>query len=212
MLDHNCHLSFLSTNLSTNLLGAFMNTDEKTNQPSILETTLKAATKDKQLIQPDGRPLGRLTEGVIIKSLPTHADARGSVTELFDPRWGLYPDPLVFAYTFTLRPGFVKGWNLHKLHQDRYCVLQGEMELVLYDPRPDSSTYGEICRIAMSESDRRIVNVPKYVWHADYNIGTKDVVVVNFPTTMYDHQNPDKYRLPIDTPLIPYTFPDAKGW
>ena len=32
------------------------------------------------------------------------------------------------------------------------------------------------------------------------------------PTRPYDHANPDKYRLPIDTPLIPYSFGDAKGW
>jgi dTDP-4-dehydrorhamnose 3,5-epimerase len=105
----------------------------------------------------------------------------------------------------------VKGWNLHKEHEDRYFLLHGELELVLFDPRPESSTYGEVCRLVLSEHSRRLVNVPKNVWHADYNIGTKDALVVNFPTTPYDHANPDKYRLPIDTPLIPYGFPLARG-
>ena len=31
--------------------------------------------------------------------------------------------------------------------------------------------------------------------------------VVNFPTRPYLHEKPDKYRLPIDTPLIPFKFP-----
>jgi dTDP-4-dehydrorhamnose 3,5-epimerase len=132
--------------------------------------------------------------------------------ELYDPRWDWHPDPLVFAYCFTLRPGYVKGWNLHKLHEDRYVILQGEMELVLYDVRPDSSTCGKISRIVLSEHNRRLVNIPRFIWHADHNIGTRDAVVVNFPTTAYDHANPDKYRLPIDTPLIPYKFPGARGW
>ena len=105
----------------------------------------------------------------------------------------------------------VKGWNLHQKHEDRYFILQGEMELVLFDPRPDSATSGEVCRIVLSEFNRRIVNVPKWVWHADHNIGSKDVVVVNFPTVAYNHDNPDKYRLPIDTDLIPYRFPTARG-
>jgi dTDP-4-dehydrorhamnose 3,5-epimerase len=28
----------------------------------------------------------------------------------------------------------------------------------------------------------------------------------------YDHANPDKYRLPLDTDLIPYKFENSRGW
>jgi dTDP-4-dehydrorhamnose 3,5-epimerase len=177
------------------------------DEPSLLESLLKEAVRDKATVTPEGVSLRRLTSGVTIRKLPTHIDQRGSVTELFDPRWGFHPDPLVFAYTFTIRPNVVKGWNLHRKHEDRYAILQGEMELVLFDPRPESPTYREVCRIVLSEKDRCIVNVPIDVWHADYNIGNKDVVVINFPTIQYDYNSPDKYRLPIDTPLIPYQFP-----
>ena len=44
------------------------------------------------------------------------------------------------------------------------------------------------------------------------NIGASDVVVIDFPTAPYNHEDPDKYRLPIDTPLIPYSFTAARGW
>jgi dTDP-4-dehydrorhamnose 3,5-epimerase len=178
---------------------------------SLLEETLAAARRDDQMATPDGQPVRRLTQGVRIRQLPTHIDRRGSVCELFDPRWSWHPDPLVFAYFFTIRPGVVKGWNLHREHEDRYALLQGEMELVLYDPRSDSSTAGEVCRIVLSAHQRCLINVPRNVWHADHNIGTTDVVVVNFPTTPYDHANPDKYRLPLDTELIPYSFGNAVG-
>jgi len=178
---------------------------------SLLDQTLAAAARDSQTVTADGRTVGRVTEGVVIRDLPTHTDERGTLLELFDTRWPSHPDPLVFSYCFTIRPGIVKGWNLHKHHEDRYVLLQGELEIVLFDPRPESSTYGEVCRIVLSEHARRLVNIPKYVWHADYNIGTRDALVVNFPTAPYDHANPDKYRLPIDTPLIPYSFPRARG-
>lgn len=180
---------------------------------STLEETLAAAVQDVATVTPEGAPLRRLTHGVTVRRLATHADVRGTVTELFDPRWSFHPDPLVFAYSFTIRPGIVKGWNLHRRHQDRYAILQGEMALVLYDPRPDSPTAGEVCRIVLSEHERCLVNVPENVWHADHNIGTRDVVVVNFPTMQYDHAAPDKWRLPIDSPLIPYRFPPGtQGW
>lgn len=174
---------------------------------SILDETLAAAVQDVATVTPDGAPLRRLIHGVSIRRLPTHTDARGTVTELYDPRWNFHPDPLVFSYAFTIRPGVVKGWNLHRRHEDRYALLQGEMALVLYDPRPDSPTCGEVCRIVLSEHERCLVNVPVDVWHADHNIGTRDALVVNYPTIQYDHAAPDKWRLPVDSPLIPYRFP-----
>lgn len=178
---------------------------------SLLDETLAAARRDRQMATPSGTLVRRLTAGVQMRRLPTQVDARGSVCELFDVRWAWHPDPLVFAYCFTIRPGVVKGWNLHREHEDRYALIQGEMNVVLFDPRPESPTCGEVCVLTLSERDRCLVNIPKNVWHADHNIGTSDVLVVNFPTTPYDHSNPDKYRLPLDTPLIEYSFGDAIG-
>jgi len=180
--------------------------------PSILERTLAAAKRDVQTVTPDSRPLLRLTEGVKIRPTQTLSDARGSVFEILDDRWGFDSAPIRSLHCFTVRPGFAKGWALHQTHEDRYFILSGEMELVLFDPRPQSSTYGEVCKILMSEHHRCLVNVPAQVWHAEHNIGTTDVVVIDMPTVPYDHVNPDKYRLPIDTPLIPHSFGPVRGW
>lgn len=182
-------------------------TSKRTSSSSLLDTMLSAALSDKATVTPEGTSLRRLTHGVTIHKLITHTDERGTLTELFDPRWEFHSDPLVFAYTFTVRPNVVKGWSLHRRHEDRYAILQGEMELILFDPREESPTYGEVCCIVLSERDRCLVNVPINVWHADYNFGQRDVVIVNFPTIQYDHAGPDKWRLPIDTPMIPHKFP-----
>jgi dTDP-4-dehydrorhamnose 3,5-epimerase len=179
---------------------------------TLLDRTLKHAVKDRQTVTPGGENVPGPVDGSSYRRVPTHCDDRGSVVEMYDLRWNYHPDPMVFAYCFTIKPGYVKGWNLHKLHEDRYFLLQGEMELVLYDVRPGSSTLGQVSRVTLSETDRRLINVPKYVWHADHNVGTRDVVVVNFPTAPYNHTDPDKYRLPIDTSLIPWSFPGARGW
>jgi dTDP-4-dehydrorhamnose 3,5-epimerase len=97
----------------------------------------------------------------------------------------------------------IKGWGIHKEHEDRYFVLLGEMEVIFYDGRPDSPTNGEVSSAVLSEYRRRLVDIPTHIWHANRNMGTKDVVVVNFPTKPYDHASPDKYRLPLDTVEIP---------
>lgn len=40
-----------------------------------------------------------------------------------------------------------------------------------------------------------------------------ELIIVGDADTAYSHNSPDKYRLPIDTPLIPYKFPpQARGW
>jgi len=170
------------------------------------------SVRDKASVNADGTPLARLPHGVTFRESPLHIDERGSVRELFDPRWQWHDEPLVFVYCFTLRPGYVKGWGLHKIHEDRYFVLRGEMEVVMYDERPDSPTRGEVSSVVLSEFNGRLMNIPAGVWHANRNLGLADVVVINFPTIQYDHANPDKYRLPIDTDRIPYKFSSGRGF
>lgn len=168
--------------------------------------------KDVPTVTSEGMDLTKLPDGVTFKQIPTHIDERGSVFELYDIRWNWHPEPLVFSYAYTVRPQVVKGWALHKKHEDRYFVLMGELIVVLYDARPESSTYKQVSKIVLSEFNRRIMNIPRNVWHAVHNIGLKDALAVNFPTIPYDHNDPDKYRLPVDTDQIPYRFENARGW
>ncbi|PJF41016.1 MAG: dTDP-4-dehydrorhamnose 3,5-epimerase [Chloroflexi bacterium] len=178
------------------------------NHHSISEHSIR----DSATVTSSGESLARLPDGVTFYEVPTHVDDRGYVVEMFDERWGWHKDPLVFSYVFTIRPGMVKGWGMHKKHEDRYFILQGEVEVVLYDVRPDSPTHGLVSKVVLSEYNRRLMNIPTYIWHANHNIGSKDVWVVNFPTQPYNHADPDKYRLPLDTDLIPYKFENVRGW
>lgn len=168
--------------------------------------------RDGQTVAADGTDLRRLPEGVRVRECVTHVDDRGTVCEIFDPRWNWHPDPVVFVYTFTIRPGKIKGWGLHRKHEDRYFIVAGDMELVLYDERDDSPTRGLVSKLYMSGQRRTLVNIPPGVWHANRNVGSGDVVVVNLPTIPYQHENPDKYRLPLDNDRIPYSFDGSHGW
>ncbi len=169
--------------------------------------------RDTQTVSPHGERLEQLPDGVQVRDLITHPDERGTVCELFDLRWGVQPDPVVFAYTFTIRPSMAKGWGIHRDHHDRYAFMSGELELVLYDEREQSSTAGMTATLILSELRRRLVTIPPGVWHAERNIGQTDVTVINFPTIPYDHSNPDKFRLPLDTDRLPVAKTrDWVGW
>ena len=116
--------------------------------------------RDTQFVTAAGERIERLPVGTIVRDLTTHTDARGTVCELYDPRWGVHLDPLVFAYVFTIRPGAAKGWGVHRAHDDRYAFLAGELELVLYDERPDVATSGLEARLVLSELRRQLVTIP----------------------------------------------------
>jgi dTDP-4-dehydrorhamnose 3,5-epimerase len=169
--------------------------------------------RDVQTVAPTGERTHALPVGVVVRDLTTHVDERGTVCELYDPRWGVHPDPLVFAYVCTIRPGAAKGWAIHREHDDRYAFLTGELEVALYDERPDVETSGLEARVVLSTVRRQLLTIPAGVWHAERNLGQADAVFVNLPTIQYDHANPDKYRLPLDTDELPVKLgPQWLGW
>ena len=178
----------------------------------ISEILSNASIRDGMTVTPEGKTCAKLVHGVKMRDLVLHTDARGVVCEMYDPRWGFHEAPMVFSYFYTVRPGWVKGWAMHKTHDDRYCLITGEMKVVLYDSREDSPTFGLIQEIFLTEHRRQLLRIPFGVWHADQNIGLKEVLVVNFPTIQYDHSSPDKYRLPVGTNLIPYQFGHVQGF
>lgn len=47
---------------------------------------------------------------------------------------------------------------------------------------------------------------PPGVYHGVRNVGKDDAWFVNMPSTPYRHEDPDKYRLPLDSPDIPFRF------
>lgn len=64
--------------------------------------------------------------------------------------------------------------------------------------------------VTMSEFERCLITIPSGIWHANRNIGETELIVMNFPTTAYDHTSPDKFELPLDTKEIPVEL--GSGW
>lgn len=88
---------------------------------------------------------------------------------------------------------------------------RGVIRVALFDDRPASPTYRVLNVFVMSERNRGLVIVPKGVFHALKNIGTEDAYFINLPTKLYNHADPDKYRLPVKNEMIPFAFEDASA-
>src|SRR5450631_2977160 len=115
--------------------------------PKKARVVITDAVQDRQTVTPVGASISRLIEGVVIQSSTTHEDDRGTLCEIMSPHRPPHPAPLVYVYQFTIRPGKIKGWHIHHLHDDRIFISQGHVRVVLYDNRPDSPTYGFVNEI-----------------------------------------------------------------
>jgi dTDP-4-dehydrorhamnose 3,5-epimerase len=168
--------------------------------------------QDQETVTAEGVAVQRLIEGVQVRPAVTHADERGTLTEIINPAWFMGTYPVVYGYQFTILPGRIKGWAVHYQTDEVYFANLGRVKVVLYDDRPASPTYQLLNSFTFTEFNRSFIAIPRGVYHANQNIGTVEALLMNFPSQPYDYQNPDKYRLPLDTDYIPYRFENATGW
>ncbi len=165
---------------------------------------VEQARKDLASVTSDGEPLQEPIVGVEVRRATTHADERGTLCEIFDLRWGFTDDPLVYAYHVTIRPGQVRGWVVHREQNDRLFAYAGVLRIVLYDARTESASFSRLNIFHLGDHDRALVSIPAGVYHAIQNVGDREAAFVNLPSEPYQHDDPDKYRLPLDNDVIPY--------
>jgi dTDP-4-dehydrorhamnose 3,5-epimerase len=158
--------------------------------------------------QPDSpSPLGEI-DGVMVEKVTEHVDHRGRVFEFFSGQTGVFEEPLVFGHCYTILPRTMKGWGAHLHKDDRYCLIAGEVQVVLFDSRKSSSTYGIVQEIKLSQDGNRKLKIPAGVWHLALNLTDQEVFVIDMPTQPYNYSEPDKIWLSWNTEKIPYTVPE----
>jgi dTDP-4-dehydrorhamnose 3,5-epimerase len=170
-----------------------------------IDKTIEESIKDIKTTFKDGSRLESVISGVIKNRAVVHSDHRGRLFEVYSGQdEKMWVDPVVYCYMFSIRVNQIKGWGLHLLKDDRYTLIKGESLTVLYDAREDSETYGAIQKVILSEQGDRQLLIPKGVWHINVNISESETLLINHPTTVYDHDAPDRYLLPSDTDKIPF--------
>ena len=168
--------------------------------------------KDKQTVTSDWQSVRPQITGVVIKRLPPIEDERGEICEVYRPSWGIHEAPLVYVYQITIRPGKVKVWGVHQKKDDRIFLSRGVLRLALFDNRSESPTFKLLNVFTISERNRALIVIPLGVYHAIQNIGKTEAVFISMPTEAYNHEDPDKYRLPLKNDLIPFSFESELGW
>lgn len=125
-------------------------------------------------------------DGVVIRKLIRHADDRGWLVEVFRQDELNQADHPTMSYVSMTTPGTTRGPHEHVDQTDYFCFMGfSDFRLYLWDNRPDSSTYGQHCRIDIDTSQWVVVMVPPGVVHAYRNTGKGEGLVLNAPNRLY---------------------------
>jgi dTDP-4-dehydrorhamnose 3,5-epimerase len=123
--------------------------------------------------------------GVVIQPLRQFPDERGKVMHMLrasDAHFRGFGE----IYFSVVYPGVVKGWHLHKRMVLNYAVPQGRIKFVLYDPREDSATRGQLQEMFLGPDQYHLVQVPAGVWNGFKGIGVAPALVANCATLEHD--------------------------
>ena len=168
------------------------------------------AARDAQSVTPEWNPHEqRLIEGVVVRQAKNVVASNGVVTELYRRDWNTDESDVGQVFQRTLVPGGLSAWHAHEVTTDRLFVVGGLIRLALYDARPDSETRGEVNVFNLAWCRPALVIVPPKVWHGVANAGSVDATVINIVDHAYSYSEPDHWRLPPGTDLIPYRIEAA---
>lgn len=172
---------------------------------------LPGARKDQQIVTSDWQKVHPGIEGVVAREVLHVPRDHGVITEMYRPEWDPTGLPVAQIYQSRLFPGAIGAWSCHTRAVDRLFVNQGLLKLVLFDARDNSPTKGLVTELHVGDLRPTFLVIPTGVWHGLQNIGSSDALLLNFPTRAYDYVDPDHWRLPYDSPEIPYSWRPTEG-
>lgn len=172
---------------------------------------LPSARKDSQQVTEEWQKLQTAIDGVVVHEVRHVPRDHGVITEVFRPHWDPTGLPVVHIYQSRLFPAAIGAWSCHAKTIDRLFINQGHVKIVLFDGRDDSPTRGRIMELHAGDARPAFVVIPVGVWHGIQNLGASDALMLNCPSNAYDYEDPDHYRLPYDSPEIPYTWHPGGG-
>lgn len=170
---------------------------------------IDGAVKDGQSITADWVPLLDPIAGVRIREVKNVPRNNGILTEVFRRDWNLDDGLVDQVFQSVLGPGAVSAWHAHQHTTDRLFVTHGHLRIVLFDDREDSVSRRRINEFRFGSQRPALVRVPPGVWHGVQNIGAESVSLLNLVDRAYQYEDPDHWRLPPDSPKIPYSFRTA---
>jgi dTDP-4-dehydrorhamnose 3,5-epimerase len=107
-----------------------------------------------------------MIDGVSIKKLVRHPDERGYFEEIIRNTDEFFSEGFGQLSHTLMMQGVVKGWHVHTTQIDWWFCTTGKIKAVLYDTRPNSSTYKELNEFLLGDApDNIVLKIPAGVAH-----------------------------------------------
>lgn len=90
------------------------------------------------------------------------------------------------AYFSTIHSGDTKMWKKHLSMTLNFVVPVGEIRIVIYDDRQDSSTQGNFFDIILGQKNYQRITIPPCVWVAFSGIGSDLNLLLNIADIEHD--------------------------
>lgn len=117
-------------------------------------------------------------EGVQITPLKIFSDDRGSVMHMLRNDSKIF-DKFGEIYFSTIFKDKIKAWHLHKEATLNYACVYGEVQLVLFDERKGSSTFGEYQELLLSLKNYSLITIPPNIWNGFKGLSDKFSIIAN---------------------------------
>lgn len=160
------------------------------------ETPQAVGTRDRQSVVRGGRRAAApRIAGLEIVELGNVLTRSGWMMELFRMDWkniGTTPRQINWV---QLNPSGTTDWHRHTQQTDHLIGVGGVIKLALWDGRSGSPTHNESDIIRLGAMRPVLVIVPPGVWHALRNESGEPAGYINVTDQLYDHENPDNWRL-----------------
>jgi dTDP-4-dehydrorhamnose 3,5-epimerase len=144
-------------------------------------------------------------EGVVVKEPTVHADDRGLLMEVVRDDEPVFRE--VKQTTFTVSyPGVIKAFHWHRRQWDVWFFSAGMAQVVLYDLRRDSSSYGRTEVFFMGDRRPAVIAIPPGVAHGYRVLGSEPVGLFYHTTERYEPSAPDEERISFDDPRIGFDW------
>jgi len=157
-------------------------------------------------VRPDWTPVQKTIDGVRVREVRNVQKGRGLLTEIFRSDWRLDDGVVDQVFQVALGPWEVTAWHVHRRTLDRLFVNRGAVRIVLYDARASSPTHGQVNEFRFGEQRPGLLLIPAGVWHGVQNLRDEPGGILNLVDRAYSYRDPDHWRLPLDSPRIPFSF------
>jgi dTDP-4-dehydrorhamnose 3,5-epimerase len=146
----------------------------------------------------------KIINDLVITPLKQIIDERGAVFHFLksdSPSFSNFGE----AYFSKIYEGVVKGWKLHKIAQQNFCVPYGSVKIVVFDNRINSSSRGVLQEITLNDIDNYfLLSMPAGLWYSFKCTSHEYAILANIINIK--HSPDEAMSLPLETNEIPYEW------